>query len=69
MPNEAHVNDPDDKSLRRFVESIPDADTIRKRLDTNSSETKLLRRMLRLACDRDELMPATEASREATRHE
>lgn len=54
------VLEPLPDSLRRFVESVPSADTIRARLSANSAETKLLRKMLRLANDRDRAARPTE---------
>ena len=39
----------DTVSLQRFIDSIPSAEAIRARIDRNSTETGVLKRLLRLA--------------------
>ncbi len=37
--------------LQSFIETLPDADTIRDRIECNGHEAKFLKRLLRLAVD------------------
>lgn len=45
---------PTGERVRKLIEHIPTADEIRQRLDQNEAEKKLLKRLLRLAMDRDD---------------
>lgn len=56
MPAATPINHnclPDD--LRQFIDSFPDADAIRERLEHNSHEAKFLKRLLRLAVDAEQV--------------
>ena len=50
MKIDPHVS----KELREFVARIPSKDAIRERLKQTEAETRLLRRVLRLAADKEE---------------
>jgi len=41
--------------LRKYIEQIPSSDEIRRRLDQTAEESKLLRRLLRLAVQREKV--------------
>lgn len=44
-----------DTELQQFIESIPSADVISQRLEQNAQEAALLKRMLRLARDKERI--------------
>lgn len=44
--------------FREFIDRIPDPGAIRRRLEYNARETKLLRRLLRLAVDAEQTREA-----------
>ena len=54
-----------DPELQQFIEAIPSSEAISQRLDRNAHEAALLKRMLRLARDKERVESVDSQSEEA----